>query len=985
MSFRKKIISLALLSLPCSTAIYASTWNGTGTNWSSAGSWNGAVPNAAGAIASFPATSSSNPTVSVDNNFTIGSLTFDTSSPSYMVSRPNLTNTITFDSSPSGATTFITVNSGSHTITSPESSNAFLSVAPTSPLSITTNPGSSLTIQAIIQGPTSTGVNIQGTVNFENISPNIGFGQIGSALLAPTCPVTISNGMVSCINNAITDQVPGAVEVQANNFTMNNSTLSMSNLAFVTNAGGPNSGCLLKINSTSNVNDSNVILYNAGPILGTGNQFTSGIIIQNFLSTLTFTGGNLTLLNTGDIQNTLITASGCFIVAHELILNDENISITNNGTISSIPSVLGSFGTGILGNYITLNGGTISLNNTGDVQDNCVGTRLGSNTILPSFRTITLTINSGKLTNSNSGQVGNNAFGSLVTALTVIQNGGLFSNDANLITDQFFIGQNATYAGAGMASNFTFGTTLQVQNEGTVVPGGPGPGDNVGTMTIDGNYIQTPTGMLVINFQDDSSFSKLMITGNANLAGTLGVAETSGGNVLPGATFTVLQANEGRTGTFAHLQDFTTPYLVPHVTYLPNSVEVFFTPTIFPDPSGIDDGINEKNAKGGYINLSRPIFSSVNETFTRLTREMGNLRSRFTKPVMEKMAFSVKKKTNSKIDFPIQLVTSQDDEPLSSFFDDETDSFLADIQEPETKEKSQRLTESLGTSQEKPWNFYVGPKGQLGNVISKNQMQGYRYWSAGAFTGFDYAFSNVGVGLLTEYERTDAHGGEKWGAFTIDAIHSDAYATYAPSQLPEIAFNAIVGGGYQWYSISRNVNRNIPLTLKGTPKGAEFDSLIGAEYSFRNSAFSAIPEGLQIIPEVALEYMYLHIDQYSEKGFQSFAFKTSQQNVKSLRSNLGFRLNYTWKTTNVEISPEANFAWQREFLDKDRSMDFTPIQFPNFGFPVEVTKMGRNTALAGVDILVTLYKKHGLELSYDFEYNSQYHTHFLGLSYNVRF
>jgi hypothetical protein len=542
-------------------------------------------------------------------------------------------------------------------------------------------------------------------------------------------------------------------------------------------------------------------------------------------------------------------------------------------------------------------------------------------------------------------------------------------------------------------------------NGGTVVPGGDGTvGGATGTMTIQGTYTQNSSGKLLINFNNTVS-SLLSVTGSANLGGTLQIGERAGTQIDPGQNYTVLQANGGVNGRFNRLEDLRVPYLNPHATYSSNAVQVSFSPTIFPG----DDQVFDENGRelpsgkrGGYVNLSRPVFSSVNETFTRLTRQMGNLRSHFAKPSNEKTSASSKQASVAKRDLPSHLVTYHDDEPLSTFIkedqtllsilDDENvleeskKSLLAAAgQEGVTKEKRERLTESLGATQEMPWNFYVGPKAMAGDVKSEGQTQGYKLWSAGAFIGMDYAFSEVGIGLLAEYERMDARVGKKWGKFTIDSIHADAYATYAPSQLPELSFNGIVGGGYEWYDIHRNVNIANPLQFKGTPHGAEFDAFFGTEYAFRNSNFSFMPDSLQIIPEVAVQYMYLHVNDYSEKGHQLFEMRFDKQNVKSLRTNLGFRVNYTWKTTDIDFSPEAHFSWQREYLDKDRTFGVTPVEFPNFGFDVTVSKMGRNTALAGLDLLVTLYGRHGLEAGYDFEYNSQYHTHFMYMSYNVRF
>jgi len=146
-----------------------------------------------------------------------------------------------------------------------------------------------------------------------------------------------------------------------------------------------------------------------------------------------------------------------------------------------------------------------------------------------------------------------------------------------------------------------------------------------------------------------------------------------------------------------------------------------------------------------------------------------------------------------------------------------------------------------------------------------------------------------------------------------------------------------------------------------------------------------MPKGLQIIPLASVQYIYLGIDDYKERGADLFNIKVGSQHPKSFRSNLGFRLSQTWDWKDVSFSPEIMASWQREYLDKERSVGFTPVSFQSFGFSLEIPKTGRNIALIGADFLVTLYGRHGLEAGYNFEYNSLYHTHFAYISYNVRF
>ncbi|NNM44357.1 MAG: autotransporter domain-containing protein [Chlamydiae bacterium] len=758
---------------------------------------------------------------------------------------------------------------------------------------------------------------------------NSGIVQGGSGILFTSPNGTVQNGSFIAINNANLSTV-GAVGVQIGGSTLifGGGSSLFQNAAVMNGSVG-----LLITPSTLAITNGSVNFINSANIqAGTG---VSG------MSALTMNGGSFTLVNSGTIQNSSAIGSS-YLDSGSILIQGGTINLVNTGTVDSGTGVF--FGTNSSGS-ITMTGGTLALLNTGVVVGSAIGTVAASKSIQ--------------------------------------QSGGVIINDALVHTDTLFL-TGGNYAGIGTTSNFTPGQTLTVTNAGTVTPGGPNPSGRIGVMTIQGNYTQT-SGTLLINLQNNAT-SELMVTGIASLNGTLEVAETAAGDIMPGDHFTVLQASGGVVGQFSEVLDFHSPYLIPHAEYFSNSVQVFFTPTLFPDinPNDFSETGGLKNPKGGYVNLSRPVLSSVNETFARLTKQMGKLRSHFEKPISkspkEKIVFSEKKTKDNK-EPSIHLTSLSQDEPLSTFLDDESFITYDDVV---TEEKRKRLTESLG-SNERPWNFYVGPKGQLGNVVSKDEMQGYSHWSAGVFTGFDYAFSEVGVGILTEYERMQAHVGKKWGKFTIDHVHADSYATYAPSQLPEISVNGIFGGGYEWYSIDRNLNLPSPLAFKGTPRGAELDAFLGTEYAFRSSVFSAMPRGLQIIPEAAIEYTYLHIDDYKEKGFALFALRATQQNVKSLRSNLGFRICYDWIGKDVEISTEANFSWQREYLDKERSFEAIPVSFPTYSFPVIISEMGRNTALTGVDLLVTLFGRHGIETGYDFEYNSQYHTHFLYMSYNVRF
>jgi outer membrane autotransporter protein len=299
---------------------------------------------------------------------------------------------------------------------------------------------------------------------------------------------------------------------------------------------------------------------------------------------------------------------------------------------------------------------------------------------------------------------------------------------------------------------------------------------------------------------------------------------------------------------------------------------------------------------------------------------------------------------------------------------------------PQVEEKQEQLKERISAPcHDRPWNFYFGPTGDFGRVLTKKQALGFHYDSAGALAGFDYAFSDLGVGFLFDYDHIDGRVDEKWGKFNVDQTHGSLYVTYIRAPEPQLSFNLILGGGYEWYNIRRNAGTGV---ARGMPQGVEFDALAGMEYTIEKERTECMADHWQVVPLVNLQYIYLHVNNYREHGAGGFDLQYHSQNVRSLRSTLGTRINYSWEWTNVVFKPEINLGWQWEFFDKNRHLG---LAGPGFATNLLIAQPGRNVALAGIDFLVTLFDKYGVEASYDFEWNERYLDHFFYLGCNFRF
>jgi autotransporter-associated beta strand protein len=77
------------------------------------------------------------------------------------------------------------------------------------------------------------------------------------------------------------------------------------------------------------------------------------------------------------------------------------------------------------------------------------------------------------------------------------------------------------------------------------------PGDLVGTLTINGNYAQTSTGVLEIEFDGNGGIDQLVVNGTAALDGTLRFIAL---NNAEGQGGTFLTASGGVSGTFANVE-----------------------------------------------------------------------------------------------------------------------------------------------------------------------------------------------------------------------------------------------------------------------------------------------------------------------------------------------------------------------------------------------------------------------------------------------
>lgn len=821
----------------------------------------------------------------------------------------------------------------------------------------------------------ATGVVINGgSFTAQNNNDISGSSCIGSELYSGggSATITISGGTVSLSNSgAISGSATaGSMILSSNQLTMTGGTLNATNSGTISSGSGANistlsgnfslSGGTVNLTNSGPSTASGILFFPSGALSfseGTFNATNTASITGGGLginvragTSLNISGGTMTLSNRGTIGAGSSRGVVFNMAGQPANITGGNISLENSGAINATVGN-GVYGTRWIVSNVIMSGGAISLRNSGPVtQENafCAGSIVQSqNTLTMTGGTVTLYPNTGTL---QEGATGGNLL--LVANSISLNTGATLINHDAVVTPTITVESTGILAGRGNFYGSGAEATTSVTNKGTLTPGDPGVGaSNPGTLTINGGYTQTSTGTLVANVLNNTTYSKLSVTGSttgtATLDGTLQLSVLPGATISPSDVFTLVQTDlaNGVSGTLNLVNN--TPIFRPTLTYLPNAVQLALTPVA-------------GTSLNGSTNV---LLSTINEINTRATRETARLRNRIRDRTLRNPIASLSREDSSLELIAMNEEISQNKNPT-----------LVQMRHVSFDEKE------LAT----PWKLYLGPTGNVGEIFSNNNQIESHYWSAGALVGLDYAFSQGGLGSLFNYNYISDRIGSQGKAVTNE-IHMNFYGTCFPENLPQLGLNAIIGGSYEWYRIERNIP-STSLVAVGKPGGTEFDALLGLEYAFESHPTMRTDSRWKFSPLASLQYVHFQIDAYDEQQADFYNLHIDEQTVNSLQTVLGSRFNYTWYQTPAQkYSAEIDFAWQREFLRNDR---FLTVSYAEFIAPPTtqlVPSACRNLFLAGINLSALYHGDYGWEASYDFQGNEDYLNHSFYVGFQSRF
>lgn len=776
-----------------------------------------------------------------------------------------------------------------------------------------------------------------GTINGTGGLTKVGAGVFNLKGTNNYTGTTAVNGGALVLDSALI----GPVTVDGAEFDINATasvTLGMGVTGVAMNDGGltNNAGAVtVGDNSTGISAVTDNVIGNTGTITG-GATGSVGVLLSGAGNTLiNETGGTITattgiLLTNPAGTNTIVnrgTITGTGGIAIDNSVAGGAMNLTNFGTING--AVL--FGTA--GDTLTFVTGIPTFPaDGGDGADmlRLVGTRAG-------------TLDMGQITN----------FESLVKlggGNWTLDGTGFFPDGTSIQLGELYVRGTLNSPVAVMHSGVLGGTGLiggRVTNFGVVNPGtAHGSANAIGKLSISGDYQQVKSGTLVIEVAGKKSgqYDVLAIDGRAQLDGALRIERVGKSPRLKvGERLAFLTASNGVDGKFSDVANplSTNTMVRPEVVYEKNAVVI----------AGVQSSYKEFADRQNLTPNQRAVAGAVDEAaFGRNARK-------------DKMVGYLNERTLDKLPKDLDLVAPEE---IAAVY--RMGVAMADTQARNIQQRTEeiRLTNRrplraptppvngaagavgneqvsakrvVSTEPEDRWGSFFTGSGQVARVGRTDNAREYDMETGGITVGIDYQLMpNLVVGIMAGYANMAAQLVDD-GSISANGGKLGVYGTYFKDGFHA---NAAVTGGFNSYEINRAALGGM---ARGKTEGQEWSALIGAGYLWGEKAF-------KLEPTVAVQYTYMEIDAFTERGSLA-PLRVASQHEESFRSTLGVKAAYEWNLGHVLVRPELMVAWQHEYGERSFTLDSALASGASGAFTVKDSGLGRDGLLlsGGVSVL----------------------------------
>jgi autotransporter-associated beta strand protein/T5SS/PEP-CTERM-associated repeat protein len=644
-----------------------------------------------------------------------------------------------------------------------------------------------------------------------------------------------------------------------------------------------------------------------------------------------------------------------------------------SGTVSSVGAI--SFAAGAGAYILAANAGSAGFDSStplglgGNVTNNSTATqtiRLALD--IPGARTFQAATGNIVLEgdSSGAGSIVKTGGGSLLVGGDLLLGGdieiqqGLLSLNGRTTAGNLTVGAGAMLGGTGPIEADVF-------NNGTV-----SPGNSIGTMTVAGDYAQSSASSLDIEIAGPGSFDRLVVSGQASLAGTLNIVPLGGNQLAFGEQYAFLDAGSiagafdtinmpaGFRGRFMENGSAGTLLVAP-ASYTQAAV----TANQFAAAQALDSFISatggdrmavsmaldaltaseypaafEQTMPGIYENLAGFAFEQAFVQAQLLNQRFGSLR-------LGAGGFEA-------IGMRVQPIRNDiDGTPVGDF----------------------GLAAGEGMEN---WSAWVLGSGIFSNTTGSPDIPDSRNNAGGFLAGADHNWGgNFSTGLYAGYQYNDA---EFDGGSSIIG-NSVLFGGYAAFSHGDYFADAIVGGGYTGYRARRSIDfGTIDRIARAEPGGGLFTAAVNFGRDWRAGGFV-------FSPIAGAQYTYAGVGAFTEDGADSLDLAVGRQDANSLRSTLGGRIAYPWNAgNNLTLVPEVRMFWQHEFLDGARTINSSLDGGAGAAFGFDTGNPSRDSVFAGAGVGMRIGRTWNAGAFYNVDFgNPDFSSNIVSLSLGTSF
>ena len=657
------------------------------------------------------------------------------------------------------------------------------------------------------------------------------------------------------------------------------------------------------------------VLDNAGTLngnIGGASSITQTVINSGIIN------GNVTLGGASDIVHLF---TGSKITGNLVLSGPSNSTLILDGAGQQLLSLAV---TGTLTNNGTLVKQGSGIWTIDRALDALLGTDIvaGKLVVDAVLTTAQMNIGSGAVLQLNSGgSIGNLVDnGSLIFANSgTVTHSEVISGPGNVtqngIGTTILSGRNTYSGGTVISAGTLLVNNAQALGTGDVIVNGGVLGADPQPINVLGNYSQNVGGTLQLNIagRAPGQFDVLNVAGNAALNGTLRLLNL-GYQPQNGDQLKLVNTGGAVTGRFAQFQNpftladgFDTIDLVyarnsvtleflelngpPGVVTTTDFASFAFTPNQLAAASLLDAVQLDPRAANLISFLEKEPFANLPGDFNKISPDGLT--------AFYEISFSNSNIQRLNLESRLDDLHSGSNGFNSNMKINGATVNLDDHDAVDGKSSKSVVEPILQHTPENRWGVWVTGFGDFVSVDADSNAKGYDFTTGGVSLGLDYRISDqLAIGVMAEYSHTWTTLNPR-GSIDVNSGRGGLYATWYNQG---IYFNGAIYGGQNTYDSGRS---GLVGLANGSTEGAEWSAFISGGYDFHFGP-------LTIGPIAALQYTYVNIDGFSEKGSLA-PLAIHSDSAESFRSDVGFRAFYQWQVGKVVVEPSLKAAWEHEY------------------------------------------------------------------------